>query len=242
MTPTGFRKVRDITKAYQGSEIIDTTKSGQGIIVSDPNILAQQEGVKENNLGKGNGRISVFTEYKYGTTDVYVDDVFIGQLNSFFPAGTPEPACGQEGTVSKILVAGSHQVRAKNSDGTYWMATTYVGDGECYSQRLQKNSDAEFKGIAGIKYNEFGKGNGKLSVFTEYERGTTDVYVDDIFIGQLNSYFLAGTSRPVCGQEGTVNKILEAGSHQVRAKNSDGTYWETTTYVGDGECHRQVLQ
>lgn len=107
---------------------------------------------------------------------------------------------------------------------------------------LSHYSDDELKRIAGIKNNEFGKGNGKLSIFTEYEHGTTDVYVDGILMGQLNSYFPAGASDPACGQDGTVSKIFEAGSHRFHAQNSDGTYWETTINVREGECFVQRLQ
>lgn len=197
----------------------------------------RKAGIKYNEFGSGYGKISVFTEYGYGTTNVYVDGVFIGQLNNYFPAGTSGPACGQDGTVSKILEAGSHQFRAQSSDGTYWESTIYISEGECSSKRLQTTQAKTAQEFNPAPKNEYKKKNGKLSIYTEYKNGTTDVYIDGEFTGRLNSHFPAGSAAPECEEEGTINKTLTPGSHQLYAKNSDGSAWEFTVNIKEGLCH-----
>lgn len=68
--------------------------------------------------------------------------------------------------------------------------------------------------------NERTKSSGKVSFWTDSgEDGTVKIYIDDKFVGQLDSYFETG--QPIFGQKGTFTYSIPTGEHTVLATSSN---------------------
>lgn len=64
------------------------------------------------------------------------------------------------------------------------------------------------------------KSMGKVSFWTDSgEDGIVKIYVDDKFVGQLDSYFETG--QPIFGQKGTFTYSMPIGEHTILAKSSN---------------------
>jgi hypothetical protein len=88
-----------------------------------------------NPYGPGMGKISFWTSANIpGGIGVSVGSSSIGNLTQYFPDGTP--SCGQSGTVSTIISAGTHSFAAQSSGGITWGGTVDVEEGECINYQL----------------------------------------------------------------------------------------------------------
>lgn len=89
-----------------------------------------------------------------------------------------------------------------------------------------------------ITYHPYGEGKGKISVWTDCTNdGYISIYIDDVYSGQLTSYF---TSKPDCNSVGTLSIIKPAGYYKVTAKGSTKK-WEGYVTITSDECQTQKL-
>jgi hypothetical protein len=66
-----------------------------------------------------------------------------------------------------------------------------------------------------------------------------NVYIDDSYIGTLNSYY---TSTPGCGASGGASISVEPGTHKFYAQCSSGsTTWGPYYYSVSGSCYKWQL-
>jgi len=80
---------------------------------------------------------------------------------------------------------------------------------------------------------------GKVCFWSSMKRGgTIMVYVDDNYVGSLESYFKAGT--PNCEQDGTLTYKYKAGTYNFRATNNRNT-WKGTITISPDTCTLQGL-
>jgi hypothetical protein len=64
-----------------------------------------------------------------------VDGSSAGTLSSYFTSGTP--SCGDSGTVTRTLSAGSHSFSASASNATWGPASFNISAGGCLTYQLQ---------------------------------------------------------------------------------------------------------
>jgi len=85
-------------------------------------------------------------------------------------------------------------------------------------------------------YHEYGKGKGKLLIYTTCTNGYIEVWVDGVYWGQLIEHYY---DSPNCGQtEYTLYKTVLTGSHHIRAKNtSTGGSWDFHIDLQEDECY-----
>lgn len=82
--------------------------------------------------GTTTGRLSIWTDYASAIT-VHVDGAAAGSLTQYFPSSTP--SCGQAGTLTVTLPAGTHAVTGV-SGSTTWNTSGSVTSGGCTLLKL----------------------------------------------------------------------------------------------------------
>lgn len=79
---------------------------------------------------------------------------------------------------------------------------------------------------------------GKISFWTNINNASNlKLYIDGNYIGTFDSYFSDG--KTVCGQEGTITAVKEAGEHNYLVKGEVGSNtltWEGTFTIIAGNC------
>ena len=166
------------------------------------------------------GQLSIWTNYA-NQISVGINGSPVGTLTSYFGSGPP--ACGQAGTLTVTLPAGSYAV-AGQSGAVTWNGTATVTAGQC--------TLFELNAPAG------GTGTGQLSIWTNYPNQIA-VTVDGGAVGVTTSYFPTGT--PTCGQSGTITLTLPAGVHSVGG-TSGSLFWNSTTTVVAAQCSLYELR
>lgn len=89
-------------------------------------------------------------------------------------------------------------------------------------------------------YHPYGYGKGKITVWTDCsDDGQISVYIDDVYKGLITSYFYSNSS-PNCGDSGTLEIILTAGTYKISATGNKKK-WEGYITVTSDECSIQGL-
>jgi len=76
--------------------------------------------------------------------------------------------------------------------------------------------------------------SGKVSFYTTFNRGNVDIYVEDLYIGTLKSYF-NDSQKPLCGQNGTVIFENKPGTYKYEAVSNNAT-WSGTITIYSNTC------
>jgi hypothetical protein len=86
----------------------------------------------------GSGSISFWVDYKFtgGPIEIYIDDVYFGELEMYFPDGTPN-SCFTKGVLKVKNKAGKHRFTAKNNWRTWEAEIEFIKD-ECVLFGLSK--------------------------------------------------------------------------------------------------------
>lgn len=89
-------------------------------------------------------------------------------------------------------------------------------------------------------YHRFGKNNGRLLVYTTCTSGYIRVWFDGNYVGELTGHY---SSSPDCNStDHTLNKILVAGRHQIKAVNtSTRATWNFYVTLSEDDCQIQAL-
>lgn len=87
--------------------------------------------------GGTTGQIAVFTRRSNvgSSISVSIDGSAAGTLTSYFVTGTPD--CGDAGTVTRTLSAGSHSLSATATSGSWGPTTVRIVAGQCLTFELQ---------------------------------------------------------------------------------------------------------
>jgi hypothetical protein len=88
-----------------------------------------------------------------------------------------------------------------------------------------------------IIYHPFGEGKGKISVWTDRDGGYISVYVEDVYVGQITSYF---TTAPDCSHTQILSIVRPAGTYKITAKSASQK-WEGYVNIDADECLLQKL-
>ncbi|GHT09409.1 hypothetical protein FACS189415_6280 [Bacteroidia bacterium] len=67
----------------------------------------------------------------------------------------------------------------------------------------------------------------------------TDVWINGIYKGQLNSYFPSG--KPYYGQQGTISEVVNIGTHTIQTRCNGYTITTSANVTKDG-TFRLVLK
>lgn len=81
--------------------------------------------------------------------------------------------------------------------------------------------------------------SGKISFWTNYEKGYLDIFVEDSYIGTLKSHFKTGN--PVCQQSGTVVYENRPGTYKFEAVSGSAKWSGTITITHGGSCNLMQL-
>lgn len=94
-------------------------------------------GTGSGTSGSTTGQIAVFTRRSNvgSSISVSIDGSSAGTLTSYFMTGTPD--CGDAGTVTRTLSAGSHSLSASASSGSWGPTTVRIVAGQCLTFELQ---------------------------------------------------------------------------------------------------------
>jgi hypothetical protein len=85
------------------------------------------------------GTVSFFSYYGgSGGIKVFIEDVFIGELEQYYSDRTYTPDCGESGTLSIRLNAGTYRYRAEDSQNT-WQGEFIIRPNQCSTKGLTKN-------------------------------------------------------------------------------------------------------
>ncbi|WP_291908775.1 SH3 domain-containing protein [Chitinophaga sp. CB10] len=155
-----------------------------------------------------------------------------------------------DGIISTINYGEAVNVVATSSYPWYWIKLTYYEPAQGsfvtrygYVHASGLSTDAQPSSSNGavphpIPQRSQTEAYGKVGIWTDCSTdGIISVYVDDIFAGELTSYF---TSYPDCASKGVLTIIKPAGTYRITAKGSSRT-WEGTTTVYRGECRLQLI-
>ena len=84
-------------------------------------------------------------------------------------------------------------------------------------------------------YHPYGKGYGKLSIYSECNKcSNIQVTVDGEYWGALQYYF---NGQPNCGQEGAIAKTVLVGKHHIIGKDNNNRTWDYYTTVKEDVCN-----
>ncbi len=83
-------------------------------------------------------------------------------------------------------------------------------------------------------FHQFGKGNGKISLYKTCNCYNLKFWVDGEYIGKINLKYNSGI--PSCGEDGTVSKIVIAGKHHIIGKDEENHSWDFYVTVIEDEC------
>jgi hypothetical protein len=89
--------------------------------------------------------------------------------------------------------------------------------------------------------NNYGDGNGRLTISTTYPFGDKTVYVDGEYVGKLTKWGGLGS----CDREpneGTLAVVRPAGTHTITATSNDGAGWKDEVTITSGECTAHALE
>jgi len=104
---------------------------------------------------------------------------------------------------------------------------------------LLKPSQTAEKGNGGNAQGQYtyGPGNGKLLVY-KVCNGCQDITVaiDGFYIGTLTTSFAETSAAPGEGVNGTISRVLPVGDHVLTAKDVNGTMWNATVSIREGQC------
>lgn len=79
--------------------------------------------------GKGYGKITLFKSCNCYNLKFWIDGNYAGQTNEIF--NSIKPYCGQNGTVSKIILSGKHRVQGKDQENHYWDFYITLSEDQC---------------------------------------------------------------------------------------------------------------
>lgn len=83
-------------------------------------------------------------------------------------------------------------------------------------------------------FHPYGKGNGKITLFKACNCYHLKIWIDGEYAGQTKIIF--SSSKPVCGQSGTVSKVVLSGKHHITAKDEEGHTWDFYLTVNEDQC------
>lgn len=91
-------------------------------------------------------------------------------------------------------------------------------------------------------YHQYGKGNGRLLVYTSCTTGYIRVWIDGQYWGELKSHYNDNFT-PECNQtDGTLTNILSAGSHRIEAEDqSSNSKWSSYITISEDQCYKDRL-
>lgn len=112
--------------------------------------------------------------------------------------------------------------------------TSYIS----YTYPTSNNLENYSSTLAPPTYHPYGEGKGKIAVWTDCtDEGYLSIYVDDMYVGQITSYF---TSSPDCSSSGTLSIIKKSGYYKLTAKGATKK-WEGYVLVSSDGCQLQKL-
>jgi hypothetical protein len=86
---------------------------------------------------------------------------------------------------------------------------------------------------------EYGKGNGKLVLYTTCrDGGTLSIWIDGEFVGSLNKYQRGSVD---CNSSNTISKVLLSGKHHITGKDKSNRTWDDYLIVDEDECQTHGL-
>jgi hypothetical protein len=83
-------------------------------------------------------------------------------------------------------------------------------------------------------YHQFGKGNGKLTLFKTCNCYNLKFWIDGEYVGSTGSIFNSGD--PSCSANGTVSKVVLAGKHHIEGKDEENHSWDFYVTVFEDQC------
>jgi hypothetical protein len=87
-------------------------------------------------------------------------------------------------------------------------------------------------------YHQYGKGYGRLVIYSVCGNGNLKIWVDGVYEGTLDKYY---TRDPGCSASIAVAKITLAGKHHIQAQDGQGRNWDTYTTVIEDYCKPMPL-
>ena len=88
-------------------------------------------------------------------------------------------------------------------------------------------------------YHTYGKGYGKLVVYTTCsDGGSTSVWIDGEYVGYLDKYQNSSVS---CNTLGTISKTVLSGSHHIKGKDQSNRTWDGYVTVSEDQCQTYGL-
>jgi len=82
-------------------------------------------------------------------------------------------------------------------------------------------------------YHQYGKGYGRLVIYSVCVIGNLKIWVDGVYEGTVDKYY---TRDPGCSASAAVAKIVLAGKHHVQAQDGQGRNWAAYTTVTEDYC------
>jgi hypothetical protein len=231
-TPANSPETTPTTQlAIDSSKLTDSIRNSDSLRKAD-SIVAASAGP----YGQGNGKLTLYkTCNSCSNLEVSIDGQYVGTLSQTFDSSNL-PVCDQDGTISKILTAGTHDITAKDDYGDTWNFQFPVKEGECLPHGLSKNTDT--------KPNPFGEGNGQITLYNTCSNCTNiQISIDGTYYGELTKYY--PSSRPNCGTAidgATIVHNLTKGSHTLSGKDDQGNKYEGTIFVTEANCQVYSLE
>lgn len=96
----------------------------------------------------------------------------------------------------------------------------------------QEDGSVKESGFGYNPANHYGGNIGLLSIWTAQDFGPISVYLDNEYVGQIDSYWPSGIS---CDQSGVLNISRPQGSYQIKATSSQYIWSGTITFT-EGIC------
>jgi len=113
----------------QNELIAERNKPPKIITKYQDKIIYQEKPEPYHPYGKGNGMLTIYSECnKCPKIQVTVDGENWGVLNHYFSG---QPNCSQDGTISKIVLAGKHYIQGKDGNNRTWSYYTTVTADKC---------------------------------------------------------------------------------------------------------------
>ena len=97
------------------------------------------------------------------------------------------------------------------------------------------NNTYNSSNVSSSSYSPYGYNKGKITIWTNCsDEGIISIYIDDVYKGQITSYYLESYS-PSCGDSGTLNIILTEGTYHITAIGNE-TKWDGSVTITADEC------
>ncbi|MBD1364570.1 hypothetical protein IDJ77_12190 [Mucilaginibacter sp. ZT4R22] len=87
--------------------------------------------------GKGYGKLTIFKRCNCYKLRFKIDGEYAGTISQIFSVG--DPVCGQEGTISRSVLAGKHHVEAQDNENHLWNFYIIVNEDQCLIKGLSIN-------------------------------------------------------------------------------------------------------